>query len=131
MVPVALRLSHIQDWEGSAQVIYASVSVALTTTIATHVANMATTLPCLKQFLAIFESGMIREYGDTPLTTDNRGAEAERWIALTTLRGTGSQNEDRLDLSHGAGENIAVVSADSRSIESGYSSAPMIKGTQE
>lgn len=116
---------------GSAQVVHASVSVALTTTIATHVANMATTLPCLKQFLAIFESGMIREYGDTPLTSDNRGTEVERSIALTTLRGTGSQNEDRLDLAQGASETIAVVSADSRSIESGYSSAPMTKRTQE
>jgi hypothetical protein len=128
---VALRLSHIHDWGGSAQVVYASVSVALTTTIATHVANMATTLPCLKQFLAIFESGMIRECGDTPLTTNNRGTEAERSMALTTLGGTGSQNEDRLDLAQGASETMAVVSADSRSIESGYSSALMIKRTQE
>ena len=111
--------------------VYASVSVALTTTIATHVANMATTLPCLKQFLAMFETGMIRECGDAPLTANPRGIGAERSIALTTLRSTGSQNEDRLHLAQGASETIVVVSADSRSIESGYSSAPMIKRTQE
>jgi hypothetical protein len=36
--------------------------VTITTTITTHLAIMACTLPCLKQFLAMFESGMIGEY---------------------------------------------------------------------
>lgn len=128
---MAFCLSHIHAWGGSAQVVYTSVSVASTTTIATHVVNMATTLPYLKQFLAMFESGMIRECGDAPLTANPRGTGAERSIALTTSRGTGSQNGDRSHLAQGASEIIAVVSADSRSIESGYSSAPMIIRTQE
>jgi hypothetical protein len=62
LLPTSLRLLYIHHAFLSSASIYTSISVTITTTITTHLAIMACTLPCLKQFLAMFESGMIGEY---------------------------------------------------------------------
>jgi hypothetical protein len=105
----------------------------MATTITTHVANMATTLPCLKQFLALFESGMIREFGDTTGTGGSESTRAVRSRALASSQDGQKPRRSHFQLvpDHGTGEAFAAVSADSRSIESAYSNAPIIKKTSE
>ena len=82
IIPIGLRLEYINHAAISSRSIYTSVAVTAITTITTHIAIMSSTLPCLKQFLAMFESGMIGEFSDATYTGSGKGTRTDTSIAL-------------------------------------------------
>lgn len=76
LLPTSLRLLYISHAALSSDSIYTGVSITITTTLTTHLAIMACTLPCLKQFLAMFESGMIGEYSGSGSNGNNTAVSA-------------------------------------------------------
>jgi hypothetical protein len=100
---------------------------------------MSSTLPCLKQFLAMFESGMIGEISDATYTGSGKGTRTDTSIALTsltsgigTVRGRRRRASDELELrpDQVVGDSRAEVSADAISAISNRSDAAIIKKTQ-
>lgn len=103
---------------------------------------MSSTLPCLKQFLAMFESGMIGEYSDSnTYTGSGKGTRTDNSIALAsltsgsgTVRGRRRKASDELELRPDdvGGETRAEISADAISAVSSHrSDAAIIKKTQK
>jgi hypothetical protein len=139
IVPIGLRLEYIQHATLSSHSIYTSIAVTITTTITTHLAVMSSTLPCLKQFLAMFESGMIGEISDAAYTGSGKGTRTDNSIALNSLtsamdsaRGRRRRTSDELELRPdcSGGDSRAEVSADGISTISNRSDAAIIKKTQ-
>lgn len=142
IIPIGLRLEYIAHATLSSRSIYTSVAVTIITTICTHVAIMSSTLPCLKQFLAMFESGMIGEYSDSnTYTGSGKGTRTDNSIALAsltsgsgTVRGRRRKASDELELRPDdvGGETRAEISADAISAVSSHrSDAAIIKKTQK
>jgi hypothetical protein len=140
IIPIGLRLEYIQHASLSSHSIYTSVAVTITTTITTHLAVMSSTLPCLKQFLAMFESGMIGEISNATYTGSGKGTRTDNSIALNsltsatgTVRGRRRRASDELELrpNYVGGDSRAEVSADGISAISNRSDAAIIKKTQQ
>jgi hypothetical protein len=135
-----LRLEYINHATISSRSIYTSVGVTIITTITTHIAIMSSTLPCLKQFLAMFESGMIGEISDAAYTGSGKGTRTDTSTALTsltsgigTVRGRRRRASDELELRPDqiVCDSRAEVSADAISAISNRSDAAIIKKTQK
>lgn len=141
VIPIALRLNYIRNSHISSESIYTSVAVTIMTTITTHIAIMSSTLPCLKQFLAMFESGMIGEYSDATYTGSGKGTRTDESrtvesIGLSSLTSDGKSrkrptNDLQLRPNQAMGDSVAEVSADASSTISDRSSAAIIKRTQK
>jgi hypothetical protein len=140
IIPIGLRLEYIQHATLTSHSIYTSVAVTITTTVTTHLAVMSSTLPCLKQFLAMFESGMIGEISDATYTGSGKGTRTDNSIALNsltsamgTMRGRRRRASDELELrpDHAGGDSRAEVSADGISAISNRSDTAIIKKTQQ
>jgi hypothetical protein len=99
LLPISLRLLYIHRAYLSSNSIYTSVSVMITTTITTHLAIMACTLPCLKQFLAMFESGMIGEYSDSGSGSGMNTTASGYGYTGGSGYGSGSRKGSRIDRS--------------------------------
>ena len=139
IIPIGLRLEYINHAAISSRSIYTSVAVTAITTITTHIAIMSSTLPCLKQFLAMFESGMIGEFSDATYTGSGKGTRTDTSIALAsltsgigTVRGRRRRASDELELRPDqiVGDSRAEISADAISAISNRSDAAIIKKTQ-
>ncbi|GAB7331729.1 hypothetical protein MBLNU13_g03705t2 [Cladosporium sp. NU13] len=139
IIPIGLRLEYINHAAISSRSIYTSVAVTAITTITTHIAIMSSTLPCLKQFLAMFESGMIGELSDATYTGSGKGTRTDTSIALAsltsgigTVHGRRRRASDELELrpDQTVGDSRAEVSADAISAISNRSDAAIIKKTQ-
>lgn len=139
IIPIGLRLEYINHAAISSRSIYTSVAVTAITTITTHIAIMSSTLPCLKQFLAMFESGMIGELSDATYTGSGKGTRTDTSIALAsltsgigTVRGRRRRASDELELRPDqiVGDSRAEISADAISAISNRSDAAIIKKTQ-
>jgi hypothetical protein len=126
IIPIGLRLEYIQHAALSSHSIYTSVAVTITTTVTTHLAVMSSTLPCLKQFLAMFESGMIGEISGSTYTGSGKGTRTDNSIALNsltsamsgTMRGRRRRASDELELrpDYAGGDSRAEVSTDADGI---------------
>lgn len=136
IIPLALRLEYIRHAYLSSESIYTNVAVTIITTVTTHIAIMSCTLPCLKQFLAMFESGMIGEYTDATYTGSGKGTRTDQSIALTSLTNDGKSrsqpaNDMQLRPNEVQSDSVAEISADASSTLSDRSSAAIIRKTQK
>ncbi|KAM0716007.1 hypothetical protein Q7P37_008521 [Cladosporium fusiforme] len=136
IIPLVLRLIYIHNSHLTSESIYTSIAVTTTTTITTHIAIMACTLPCLKQFLAMFESGMIGEYSDATYTGSGKGTRTDGSIALTSLTSDGKARrrpvgDFQLRPDRVVNDSVAEVCTDANSTRSDRSSAAIIKKTQQ
>lgn len=139
---MSLRLDYIHSAQAASRSIYTNVAVTIITVITTHTAIMTSTLPCMKQFLAIFESGELGEYTEETYTGtgSGKGTRTDYSIALTSLAsGTGTKRDRRARASDElqlrpdqiVGDTIAEVSADASSAISDRSGGATIKKTQK
>lgn len=139
VIPIALRLEFIHHAHTSSNSIYTNVAVTILTTITTHLATMSSTLPCLKQFLAMFDSGMIGEYTDATYTGSGKGTRTDQSIALASLASsTGARvgkrrrgsDELRLRPDQSAGDAGAEITVENSSTISEQSNSGIIKETR-
>jgi len=86
---------------------------------------MACTLPCLKQFLAMFESGMIGEYSGSGTNSNNSNTAASAYYHTGSGSGKGTLRSDRHYSN--AEDSIALVSLARR--RGGGSGAATAAGT--
>ncbi|KAL1587328.1 hypothetical protein WHR41_04261 [Cladosporium halotolerans] len=139
VIPIALRLEFIHHAHTSSNSIYTNVAVTILTTITTHLATMSSTLPCLKQFLAMFDSGMIGEYTDATYTGSGKGTRTDQSIALASLASsTGARvgkrrrgsDELRLRPDQSTGDTGAEITVENSSTISEQSNSGIIKETR-
>ena len=144
IIPMSLRLGYVRSANASSRSIYTSVAVTIITVITTHTAIMSSTLPCMKQFLAMFESGELGEYTEETYTGtgtgSGKGTRTDHSIALTSLasgsrgkRDRKARASDELELRSDqvVSDTIAEVSADASSAVSDQSGGTTIKKTQK
>jgi len=84
-IPIALRLFYIHHTSQASREVYLSVSITILTMIVTHLSTMSATLPVLKQFLAVFDSGMIGTFGDSVYMGSHKGTATSRSFALASI----------------------------------------------
>lgn len=139
-IPIALRLHYVHHVVQASRAVYLSISVTVLTTIVTHLSTMSATLPVLKQFLAIFDSGMIGTFGDTVYKGSQKGTATSRSFALASVArrpashhavGPGDQDELRLQPAF-VGEVHTEIGADeASSVRSDASGQAIIRKKQE
>ena len=100
---------------------------------------MSATLPCLKQFLAIFDSGLIGGLGDSINNTRNGTAGSQSFVLASVARQPATPRVSRIAVASGMrlrpdkGFDVTVdITTDKRnSVDSDGSARAIIKKTQK
>ena len=78
-------MKYIRSAVASSSSIYTNTPVVILTMLTTYTAIMSATLPCLRQFLAMFDSGLIGEYNESNNNNTQNGTMESQSFAMVSM----------------------------------------------